>query len=446
MGFLIKPLRYFFAFAVPLLLMVAAIWKYHQPELLWLEMAFAILLASMVGFYTNFIAIKMLFRPSYPTVFGRQGLIPKKQVELAERLGDGINEHFFNAQEIRQHLDQNQLLQKGSERLKIFLDDSLKDPKIQKKLRLGLSQQIENHTDDIHQFLVNIADKNLPKLIAENTDLTEVAQALSNYLEGQIDSGDINLEEVVDKFTEIAAENIPALASWLHAQFEEHNDSQGVFKRNFVSFLKWSNDIDEDSLRDQLFHLISTIEFRQAVYEFTERMALSLGDYFQTEQGMVQLNTLSEQLNSYLVDKAQEEGVPYLIRWLQNWLEQPEAWQTLEHYLSKVIDWLTSELDRYIHSERFNQDMEHGLNRLLVHFNIQTLISQKVAQLNTQNLERLVLSATREHLTAIEVLGGVLGAFAGIALFSIPTFLALLGVALLLLGIEWLLGRHEISK
>lgn len=443
MAYFIKPLRYFFAFGVPLLLLISAVWNHYQPELVWLEMAFAILLASMVGFYTNFIAIKMLFRPRYPTVFGRQGLIPKKQTELAERLGDGINEHFFNAQEIRQHLDQNQLLQKGSDRLKVFLDDSLKDPKIQEKLRLGLSQQIESHSDDIHQFLVNIADKNLPRLIAENTDLAQVAQELSQYLENQIDSGDIDLEQVVDKFAEIAAENIPALARWIHEQLEEYNDSQGVIRRNFVSFLKWSNDIDEESLRDQLYHLISTIEFRQAVYGFTQRMALSLGDYLKTEQGMVQLEQLSEQLNHYLVAKAQEEGIPYLIRWLQNWLEHPGAWQTLERFLAKAIDWLTTELDRYIHSERFNQDMEHGLNRLLVHFNVQALISQKVSQLNTENLERLVLSATKEHLTAIEVLGGVLGAFAGIALFSIPTFLVLLGLAFLLLGIEWLLDRNK---
>ena len=89
--------------------------------------------------------------------------------------------------------------------------------------------------------------------------------------------------------------------------------------------------------------------------------------------------------------------------------------------------------------------MERGLNRLLVHFNVQTLISQKVSQLDTDNLERLVLSATREHLTAIEVLGGVLGAFAGIALFSIPAFLAVLGTAFLILGIEWLLGRNKNS-
>jgi len=40
------------------------------------------------------------------------------------------------------------------------------------------------------------------------------------------------------------------------------------------------------------------------------------------------------------------------------------------------------------------------------------------------------------HLAAIEVLGGVLGGFAGIALFSLPTFAVLLALSLGFLGVE----------
>jgi len=442
MQLLIKPLRLFFAVCAPILFIASAIAQSYLPEATWPAIAFAILLASIVGFYTNFIAIKMLFRPSKPTIFGRQGLIPKKQPELAERLGEGINEHFFNAQEIRQYLDQNNLIVRGSERLKDYLDEALKNPDFQRKLSLWLSTLIEQHTDEIHQFLVKVADQNLPKLIAKNTDLAKVARQLGNYLENQIDSGEIDLEQVVDKFSEIAAENIPDLARWLHEQFEDYNASQGVIKRNFVSFLKWSSDIDEESLKDQLFYLISTMEFRQAVYDFSERMALSLAEYLETDQGMEQLNQLTEQLNSYLIDRAREEGIPFIIQWLKNWLATPSAWQTIETFLNRGVDLATTELDKYIHSERFSDDMDNWLGRLLKHFNIQQLITQKVAQLDTEKLESLVLSATKEHLSAIEVLGGVLGGFAGIALFSMPIFLALLGVAGTLLAIESMLSRN----
>jgi len=290
---------------------------------------------------------------------------------------------------------------------------------------------------------VKVADQNLPKLIAQNTDLTKIAKQLSDYLEENIHSGSIDLEQIVDKFAEIAAENIPDLSRWLHDQFKDYNASQGVIKRNFINFSKWSNDIDENSIRDQLFYLISTMEFRQAVYGFSERMALSLGEYLETEQGINQLNHMDEQLNRYLVDSAREEGIPFIIQWIQNWLATPSAWQAIDRLLDKGVDIATTELERYIHSKRFSKDMDNWLSRILKHFNIQQFITQKVSQLDSDKLESLVLSATREHLSAIEVFGGVLGGFAGIALFSIPIFLSLLSVSGLLLLVESTLSNKE---
>ena len=86
--------------------------------------------------------------------------------------------------------------------------------------------------------------------------------------------------------------------------------------------------------------------------------------------------------------------------------------------------------------------MEIGLGKLLNYFNVQDLVSQKVMQLDSRRLEDLVMSASRQHLTAIEVFGGILGAFAGIALFSIPAFLAILAIILLLFCVEWFLSNN----
>ena len=50
----------------------------------WSEIFYIITLTANIGYFTNFIAIKMLFKPYYKTVFGRQGLIPKNQPRMAE--------------------------------------------------------------------------------------------------------------------------------------------------------------------------------------------------------------------------------------------------------------------------------------------------------------------------------------------------------------------------
>ena len=440
---LIDYLRLFFAFAVPALFAASAMAEYYWPEAIWPSRFFSITLASMVGYYTNFIAIKMLFRPQKPSFFGRQGLIPRKQPELANQLGKGISEHFFNASELQQYLDDNQLLQKAAKRLKKQLDIALTNEQIQQKLSLWIANQVNAHTDEINQFLVKLADQNLTRLLAKETDLVKLAQQLSEYIENRIKSGEINLEEIVDKFAEIAAENIPDLAAWLHEQFEDYNESQGVIRRNFVSFLKWSSDIDEQALREQLYHLISTMEFRSGVYQFSERMLLSLTEYLSTDAGIVHIDRASGKLNQYLVERARDEGIPLMIVRMESWLQSAQAWKTIDNSLTKIMDGLEQPLNDYLHSNKFRHNLEVWVPKLLEQFNVEQFIAQKVKNLNTQRLEKLVLSATGEHLAAIEVLGGVLGGFAGIALFSLPTFLVLLASLLSFLGIESYLSQKQ---
>ena len=45
---------------------------------------------SFLGFITNYIAIKLLFRPK-KKVMGIQGLLPKRKSEIAERAGHIVN-------------------------------------------------------------------------------------------------------------------------------------------------------------------------------------------------------------------------------------------------------------------------------------------------------------------------------------------------------------------
>jgi uncharacterized membrane protein YheB (UPF0754 family) len=64
---------------------------------------------SFLGFITNFIAIKLLFRPRRKFL-GIQGLLPKRKPELAERAGDIVNSYLVNSEEIRKKLDRQNLI------------------------------------------------------------------------------------------------------------------------------------------------------------------------------------------------------------------------------------------------------------------------------------------------------------------------------------------------
>lgn len=60
------------------------------------------LLGAVIGYITNYIAIKMLFRPLEPKyLFGRQlpftpGIIPRRKAQFADALGKAVFDKFFN--------------------------------------------------------------------------------------------------------------------------------------------------------------------------------------------------------------------------------------------------------------------------------------------------------------------------------------------------------------
>lgn len=64
------------------------------------------LIGAVIGYITNYIAIKMLFRPLEPKYFcGRRlpftpGIVPRRKNALAKILGDAIVEKFFNADDL----------------------------------------------------------------------------------------------------------------------------------------------------------------------------------------------------------------------------------------------------------------------------------------------------------------------------------------------------------
>jgi uncharacterized membrane protein YheB (UPF0754 family) len=66
------------------------------------------LVGSFLGFITNYIAIKLLFRPK-KRVLGIQGLLPKRKAEIAERAGRIVNDYLVNSEEIRKQLDREKL-------------------------------------------------------------------------------------------------------------------------------------------------------------------------------------------------------------------------------------------------------------------------------------------------------------------------------------------------
>ncbi|MDE0960906.1 MAG: DUF445 family protein [Planctomycetota bacterium] len=73
-----------------------------QPWLPWIVFP---LVGALIGWATNWLAVKMLFRPHRPIGFGPlkfQGVVPRRQQALADSIAETVQEELISAEDIAQ--------------------------------------------------------------------------------------------------------------------------------------------------------------------------------------------------------------------------------------------------------------------------------------------------------------------------------------------------------
>ena len=135
-------------------------------------------IAAAIGWFTNFIAVRMIFRPHRRINilgFGIQGLLPKRKAEFARSIGETVEEHLVSAEDIKALLDDPEVAESlrraVSERLDDFLENKLvggnpmlgaflKGPLVD-KIKSGVSRELGNALGSIVDTLGDHLDEQL---------------------------------------------------------------------------------------------------------------------------------------------------------------------------------------------------------------------------------------------------------------------------------------------
>lgn len=141
-------------------------------------------IAAFIGWFTNWIAIKMLFHPRQPKKilwFTIQGIFPKRQQQFAEKLGKLVSDELLSFADIEKKITNPENLKKIMPLIEAHIDGFL---------RVKLAQQMPV----ISMF---IGDKTINELksvfTAEMETLFPVI--MKNYM-GQLQQ-DLDLEQIV---------------------------------------------------------------------------------------------------------------------------------------------------------------------------------------------------------------------------------------------------------
>ena len=86
------------------------------------------LIAALIGWFTNYVAVKMLFRPYKKIKFGPleiQGIFPKRQQIMAEKIGKLVSEEFLSINDIKETITPQGDLSMINKKIEIRIDEYL---------------------------------------------------------------------------------------------------------------------------------------------------------------------------------------------------------------------------------------------------------------------------------------------------------------------------------
>ena len=157
------------------------------------------LIGALIGWLTNYIAIKMLFHPKNEIklfFFSVQGIFPKRQQALAEKLGQIVSTELVSAQEVTAHLKEKATSEAVLDHISMRIEEAIASrlPRLFPMLAMLMSGEITNKLKRV--MLEQISSLN-----------EELIDKLSRELEEELDVQAI-VEEKVSAFSSDKLEEI----------------------------------------------------------------------------------------------------------------------------------------------------------------------------------------------------------------------------------------------
>jgi uncharacterized membrane protein YheB (UPF0754 family) len=396
---------------------------------LWLYVAPPII-GGVIGYFTNDIAIKMLFRPYRPYYIGNRripftpGLIPHNQDRLAQRVSQAIMGSLLTPEELRNIARR-------------LLDTDRVRAAILWLLRLALEQiQHQDREQRTARILANILEdlfsQSLPRIL-------KVLARREDFLEAQLNQ---IFDQVLLEF-QLTDEQADKLAEWLLQVILPPD----VLRLALVDFLTDRNiQIIDEGFREKssgtywvianLFGLRNSLmRLRSYCLDEKEEANKRLAELIQSlnvqQRLKVFLNTLSlqnlpvstvRQLRRTMRDSVrlylQTRGAD-LIQSLGSSVDwQNIAMLIISRLRTSTITDLSLELvskelalilERYLEA-----DLENIMEQVIPILNLDQVIADRVNATPAKDMEEAIQSIVREELQGIVNLGGILGVTIGL--------------------------------
>jgi uncharacterized membrane protein YheB (UPF0754 family) len=398
---------------------LANLWIYVAPPVA----------GAIIGYFTNDIAIKMLFRPYKPIYIGKRqlpftpGLIPRNQERLAKRIADTIMGSLLTPgelQKLAQRLLQTERVQGAILwLLRLALD----------QVKLDSEQKTAKVLAGILQDLLGQSLPRLLKVLARREDFLEdqinqifdqvlldfqlsedQARKLSDWLLQVVIPPDVMRQALVDFLTD---RNIQIIDEGFR---EKSSGTYWVVAnlfglRNTLTRLRTYCLDEKDAANARLAELLISLSVRERSREWLQSISLQNLPVSTVRQLR---KTTREAVRSYVQERGADvlKGLGESIDWknvatlILNRLRNSSAVTTS---LGVISNELALILERYL-----ERDLEKLVAQAIPILSIDQVIVERVRATSAQELELTIQGIVKSELQAIVNLGGILGFIVGL--------------------------------
>lgn len=370
---------------------------------------FMIFIGALIGGFTNYLAIKMIFRPLEPKYIGKYrlpftpGLIPKRRGEIAKQLGLVVVNHLLTPERIKEKI----------------LDDHF-----QKEMTLFVQKELEkilNHEDNLEQFFEKIGFSSAKE---------KVQRTFDEYIDQKYDT-------LIEKFRLRSLKTMIPEAFSLKVEEKIPEISSFMLKKgiDYISSVEGELRIQrivDDFVQEKSGLVGNMLQLFVGNVNMSERLQKEIIKILRSEKTKEFVSSLlkaewEKLLNKEVGSFEEQFGEQQAKDFIKKVVQQIVQWEKLfaipineltKNYKDKVIDQLVPQVVG-VFGRWLSEQMIHIMERL----RLADVVQEQVESFSTERLEEMLLMIINKELKMITFLGALLGGLIGFIQGMIVVFI-----------------------
>ena len=192
-----------------------------------MKLVIMVIISAAIGWITNWVAIKMLFRPHNEInlgLFKIQGLIPKRRAEIGTGIANVIQNELISIKDVIANIDREEF----SRRLNDLIDDVL-----EKNLKTKVKEKFPVMQMFFSDKMAKDVSFSIKDIVMENQE--KIFEIFSNYAEENIDFSTI----ITDKISNFSLDKLEEIINGLAKKELKHIEVIGAILGAFIGLVQY---------------------------------------------------------------------------------------------------------------------------------------------------------------------------------------------------------------